>query len=104
MNGGKHELTHQHIAIGFMAALIAGAGIGYYFGYDAGWKDTVAKILRQQTEKAAIANPASANCVRLGGTLEIVNETNGQVGYCHLKDGRVCEEWSLMRGGCTFPK
>jgi putative hemolysin len=50
---------------------------------------------------AQLANPASVNCVqKLGGTLEIADEANGQVGYCHLPDGRVCEEWSLMRGGC----
>lgn len=54
-------------------------------------------------QPAGIANPASVNCVNQGGTLEIVDENNGAVGYCHLKDGRVCEEWSLMRGGCMAP-
>lgn len=55
-------------------------------------------------EGAGIANPASVNCVQaLGGTLEIADTAQGQVGYCHLPDGRVCEEWSLMRGGCTAP-
>jgi putative hemolysin len=55
---------------------------------------------------AGIANPASVNCVStLGGTLEIQDEANGQVGYCHLKDGRVCEEWALFRdGSCTAPQ
>ena len=52
---------------------------------------------------AGIANPASTNCIKVGGSLEIVDENNGAVGYCHLKDGRVCEEWSLMRGGCMQP-
>lgn len=57
-----------------------------------------------ESHSVGIANPASTNCVNLSGRLEIVTETDGQVGYCHLPDGRVCEEWSLMRGGCTQPK
>lgn len=57
-------------------------------------------------QKAQIANPASVNCVEvLGGQLDIVDEEGGQVGYCHLPDGRVCEEWALMRdGACNAPK
>jgi putative hemolysin len=39
--------------------------------------------------KAAIANPAS----------ELRSEPNGTVGYCHLPDGRVVEEWALFRAG-----
>ena len=60
----------------------------------------------QENGTAGIAKPASTNCVvKLGGTLEIADEVNGQVGYCHLKDGRVCEEWALFRdGSCTAPK
>jgi putative hemolysin len=52
---------------------------------------------------AQIANPASTNCINKGGTLEMREETGGTAGYCHLPDGRVCEEWSLFRGGCTPP-
>lgn len=47
-----------------------------------------------------IANPASVNCVDKGGTLEIRNEEGGQVGYCNLPGGVVCEEWALFRGEC----
>lgn len=59
----------------------------------------------QRLSDAQLANPASMNCVQtLGGTLEIVDESGGQVGYCHLSDGRVCEEWELFRNGtCTQP-
>ncbi|HUY62796.1 MAG TPA: DUF333 domain-containing protein [Candidatus Paceibacterota bacterium] len=58
-----------------------------------------------QGSGSQLANPASVNCTQtLGGTLEIVDEANGQVGYCHLPDGRVCEEWALYQGGtCTPP-
>lgn len=54
-------------------------------------------------QQVGIANPASVNCVNLGGRLELVADANGSAGYCHLPDGRVCEEWSLMRGGCAAP-
>ncbi|WMS44253.1 DUF333 domain-containing protein [Acuticoccus sp. MNP-M23] len=44
-----------------------------------------------------LANPASQFCVTHGGTLEIRTEANGEVGYCHLPDGRVVEEWTYLR-------
>ncbi|AWN45804.1 DUF333 domain-containing protein [Methylobacterium terrae] len=45
----------------------------------------------------ALGNPASAYCTSVGGRLEIRKETKGEVGYCHLPDGRVVEEWQLFR-------
>lgn len=50
----------------------------------------------QATPQLGMANPASRYCVEQGGRLEIKNEANGQVGYCHLK-GEVTEEWTLFR-------
>lgn len=47
-----------------------------------------------------LANPASVNCVDKGGTLEIVDTPEGQMGMCTLKDGTKCEEWAYMRGEC----
>lgn len=45
-----------------------------------------------------LANPASVHCGQLGGRLEIVTVAHGgQVGMCHLPDGRICEEWALFR-------
>lgn len=61
-------------------------------------------VPRVDEEAPGIANPASTNCVNLGGTLEIVDEAEGQIGLCHLPDGRVCEEWALFRdGACITP-
>lgn len=51
-------------------------------------------------EETTLANPASVYCEQQGGTLEIVDETGGQVGMCTLSDGTVCEEWAYMRGEC----
>ena len=47
-----------------------------------------------------IANPASENCVKQGGTLEIRKGDKGEVGYCKFADGSECEEWAFMRGEC----
>ncbi|OVZ62609.1 MULTISPECIES: DUF333 domain-containing protein [unclassified Pigmentiphaga] len=46
---------------------------------------------------ARIANPASEYCIEQGGRVELRQEANGTVGYCHLPDGRVVEEWMLFR-------
>ena len=48
-------------------------------------------------KRIGMANPASVHCVEKGGKLEIRNEPKGAVGYCHLPDGRVIEEWELFR-------
>ncbi len=54
----------------------------------------------QETQQnTQMANPASTNCVNLGGSLEIREVAGGQAGYCHMSDGRVCEEWALFRDG-----
>ncbi|MGS0895513.1 putative hemolysin [Burkholderia stagnalis] len=50
-----------------------------------------------QPSQPALANPASVNCVKLGGRHVIRNLPRGQVGMCVFKDGRVCEEWALYR-------
>ncbi len=46
---------------------------------------------------SGIANPASEFCVEQGGTVEIVTETAGEVGYCNLPDGTRVEEWAYFR-------
>lgn len=51
---------------------------------------------------AGMANPASVNCVNIGGTVEIkTDSTGGQYGMCNFANGTACEEWALYRGeGC----
>ncbi|MBI4093508.1 DUF333 domain-containing protein [Candidatus Kaiserbacteria bacterium] len=59
----------------------------------------------QPSARAGIANPASTNCIEMGGTLELVERAEGQFGLCHLPDGRVCDEWALFRdGNCATPE
>ncbi|WEI04513.1 I78 family peptidase inhibitor [Acinetobacter johnsonii] len=54
---------------------------------------------KNETEKPTLgmANPASTYCVEQGGKLEIRKEPNGEVGYCHLPNGQVIDEWTLFR-------
>lgn len=50
---------------------------------------------------ANMANPASVNCLELGGNL--VSQTRGDGGeynLCYFEDNRACEEWALSRGDC----
>lgn len=51
--------------------------------------------------QAQLANPASQNCVREGGTLKIEHRPDGgQYGVCVFTDNYQCEEWALFRGEC----
>jgi uncharacterized protein len=56
----------------------------------------------QSAIRAGLANPASVNCSRQGGTLQIVDTGNGQIGLCHFPNGQSCEEWALLRGECAI--
>lgn len=48
-----------------------------------------------------IANPASENCIKQGGTLWFQERGDGgQYGICLFEDNRQCEEWALLRGDC----
>ena len=47
-------------------------------------------------EPVGLANPASVYCVEQNGLIEIVDTELGQVGYCEIPDGRVCEEWAYF--------
>ena len=54
-----------------------------------------------QATSAAIANPASENCIKQGGTLSIVERGDGgQYGICTFEDNMQCEEWALLHGDC----
>ena len=54
-----------------------------------------------QTSSGQLANPASENCVAVGGKWSIENRVGGgQFGVCYFEDNRQCEEWALLRGDC----
>lgn len=54
----------------------------------------------QENTPQALANPASVNCKKLGGTTVIKNGPNGQYGLCQFEDNQACEEWALFRNEC----
>jgi len=47
-----------------------------------------------------IANPASVYCEEQGGTLKMVETTEGTAGICVLSDGTECDEWAYYRAEC----
>lgn len=49
------------------------------------------------------ANPASVFCVDQGGEVDIVEEADGEVGYCVLPDGTRVDEWEYYRSNAPVP-
>ena len=92
-----------------LRTLFWGIAVVIILGLFAAYSGTITTNQKTQpaapAQQAGIANPASVHCVEVGGTLEIVTESGGgQAGYCHMKDGSVCEEWTLFRSGdCVAP-
>ncbi len=64
---------------------------------------TATATAQQTGATTQLANPASVNCLKLGGTLSIETRGDGgQYGLCHFEDNRACEEWALLRGDCPY--
>jgi putative hemolysin len=62
---------------------------------------TRAQLAPTQKLAGQIANPASQNCARQGGTLAIEKRVDGgEYGVCLFADNRQCEEWAMFRGEC----
>lgn len=56
---------------------------------------------KQNETKVTLTNPASENCVRLGGTVFIEKRGDGEeYGVCLFEDARQCGEWALIHGDC----
>jgi len=51
---------------------------------------------------AGLANPASVNCGKVGGNVEIKKDAQGnEYGMCTFTNGTTCDEWALFRNeGC----
>ena len=51
---------------------------------------------------AGLANPASVNCGKVGGNVEIKKDAKGnEYGMCTFTNGTTCDEWALFRNeGC----
>lgn len=58
-------------------------------------------VVSSVSQKSGLANPASVNCAKVGGSLAIMtNGVGAQYGLCNFADDQACEEWALMRGQC----
>ncbi len=63
---------------------------------------TMSQPTLTQTPPGQIANPASENCVKQGGTLTIQKRGDGgEYGVCVFEDNRQCEEWAMLRRECA---
>lgn len=58
----------------------------------------------QQDSGIGMANPASTNCIKQGGSLKIIDTADGQIGECTFPGGAKCEEWALYRDECSADK
>jgi putative hemolysin len=63
---------------------------------------TPPSVVTASPTSASIANPASVNCGKVGGALEIKKDAAGnEYGMCTFQNGTSCEEWALFRNeGC----
>jgi putative hemolysin len=93
--------------------VLAGSGARYFDGETEAWEHqgrlrltfgeatpATCLLAKQGEENVAVANLASENCARLGGTLKIEQHPIGKVGVCYFADNRQCEEWALFYGAC----
>ena len=51
-------------------------------------------------DRTGMPNPASVYCEEQGGTLELRDTDEGQIGICVFDDGSECEEWAFYRDEC----
>lgn len=55
----------------------------------------------ERKQMNGMANPASVNCTKKGGRLEIQKKKDdSEYGLCYFEDNMACEEWAMMRGDC----
>ena len=70
--------------------------IGVLSGCQQGEKTTISQSSKI-VKPLRIPTPASLYCIKKGGTLSMTpTEKKGDIGYCHLPDGRIVEEWSFF--------
>ncbi|QFY44904.1 DUF333 domain-containing protein [Candidatus Methylospira mobilis] len=78
-----------------------GAAFSLFFFLEAHSTPVPGNNTSHSQSTTAIANPASQNCIKRGGTLTIQKRGDGgEYGICIFEDNRQCEEWALLRGTC----
>jgi putative hemolysin len=87
----RRRLTAQVLSCGLGAVLWAACAAD----------DEPGPTSEQPASTVALANPASVYCEDQGGEVEIVDEDDGQVGYCVLPDGTRVDEWEYFRANAS---
>lgn len=68
------------------------------------FNETLTSLKKENRNKkmnTTLANPASVNCTKQGGTLAIKTRGDGgEYGLCQFENNQACEEWALFRGEC----
>lgn len=86
------------VILGILLAILGGFQLNKKFSRE----ELVNSSDNFNTPNTQIANPASVNCINLGGELEIrKDEEKNEYGVC-IREGKECEEWELFRGECTL--
>ncbi|MDP3941672.1 MAG: DUF333 domain-containing protein [bacterium] len=101
-------MTHRHfihvlLSIGVFAIIVLLSVILRYSPESIGIFRETEKVRsdKKSASNTHIANPASVNCGKQGGTLVIQkNGAGAEYGLCEFEDKMACEEWALMRGDC----
>ena len=89
------------IAAAVVLVIIAMAIYSWVYRFDFTDNDTYTETDGKSDKPVQMANPASTNCVKLGGNLVIEKRGDGgEFGLCYFEDNRACEEWALFRGNC----
>lgn len=84
------------VSIIIIILIVAGAYAFYY-------RQNLVDKGQNPDDGTQLANPASVNCVRLGGKVEIRTDVQGgQTGFCKFENGQECEEWALFRNECAL--
>lgn len=95
MNKIKMKKIHPVVLIIAIVAVLFGGIFVYHHHFE---KKTSGSNL---TSNQTLANPASVNCTKKGGTNVNITLGNGaQDGICQFEDNQACGAWALMRGEC----
>jgi len=98
--GNKKDLQNQIISFRDSGKIVLIEGNLVTDVIDYGSRQIQVKSIKEKVETSVgISNPASRNCEKQGGTLQIKDMPQGQIGMCIFPEGE-CEEWAYFRGEC----
>lgn len=104
---GKIIVNYAERQVGEPMSIPPSVGVSKYLQVinnkleEIGQPNMITNLVEVGEAATQIANPASTNCIKLGGNLVIEKRGDGsEYGLCYFEDNRACEEWALLRGAC----